>query len=127
MTTSRSYEELRNAWKGWRDVSGKTMRAQYQEYVELLNKAIKVGGMLLVYNVRFIIISLFAIFYFKNHDDFPYYHLSFMHNITLNKVEFGLGNFDLAYNHVSSLFFFIHYLNYHLLATIFILLALHQF
>jgi hypothetical protein len=54
----------------------------------------------------FIIISLFAIFYFKNHDDFPYYHLSFMHNITLNKVEFGLGNFDLAYNHVSSLFFF---------------------
>ena len=30
----------------------------------------------------FIIISLFAIFYFKNHDDFPYYHLSFMHNIT---------------------------------------------
>ena len=54
----------------------------------------------------FIVISLFAIFYFKNHDDFPYYHLSFMHNITLNKVEFGLGNFDLAYNHVSSLFFF---------------------
>ena len=54
----------------------------------------------------FIIISLFAIFYFKNHDDFPYYHLSFIHNITQNKVEFGLGNFDLAYNHVSSLFFF---------------------
>ena len=54
----------------------------------------------------FIVISLFAIFYFKNHDDFPYYHLSFIHNITLNKVEFGLGNFDLAYNHVSSIFFF---------------------
>ena len=54
----------------------------------------------------FITLSLFAIFYFKNHDDFPYYHLSFIHNITLNKVEFGLGNFDLAYNHVSSLFFF---------------------
>jgi hypothetical protein len=54
----------------------------------------------------FIIISLFAVLYFKNHDDFPYYHLSFIHNITLNKVEFGLGNFDLAYNHVSSLFFF---------------------
>ena len=54
----------------------------------------------------FIILSLLAILYFKNHDDFPYYHLSFIHNITLNKVEFGLGNFDLAYNHVSSLFFF---------------------
>ena len=54
----------------------------------------------------FTTISLFSIFYFKNHDDFPYYHLSFIHNITINKVEFGLGNFDLAYNHVSSLFFF---------------------
>ena len=54
----------------------------------------------------FIILSLLAILYFKNHDDFPYYHLSFINNITLNKVEFGLGNFDLAYNHVSSLFFF---------------------
>ena len=50
--------------------------------------------------------SLFSILYFKSHDDFPYYHLSFIHNLTLNKLEFGLGNFDLAFNHVSSLFFF---------------------
>ena len=47
-----------------------------------------------------------AILYFKSHDDFLYYHLSFINNLTLNKVEFGLGNFDLAFNHVSSLFFF---------------------
>jgi len=54
----------------------------------------------------FLILSFFSILYFKSHDDFPYYHLDFINNITLNKVEFGLGNFDLAYNHVSSLFFF---------------------
>ena len=47
-----------------------------------------------------------SILYFKSHDDFLYYHLSFIHNLTINKVEFGLGNFDLAFNHVSSLFFF---------------------
>ncbi len=54
----------------------------------------------------FLLISIFAILYFKSHDDFLYYHLSFIHNLTINKVEFGLGNFDLAFNHVSSLFFF---------------------
>ena len=58
------------------------------------------------YFLFFLIISTFSIFYFKSHDDFPYYHLSFIHNLTLNKLEFGLGNFDLAFNHVSSLFFF---------------------
>jgi len=58
------------------------------------------------YFLFFIALSIFAIFYFKNHDDFPYYHLNFIHNLFLNKIEFGLGNFDPSYNHVSSLFFF---------------------
>jgi hypothetical protein len=53
-----------------------------------------------------IVLSIFAVYYFKNHDDFSYYHLNFIHNLSLNKVEFGLGNIDPAYNHVSSLFFF---------------------
>lgn len=52
-----------------------------------------------------ILISLFAIFYSKNHDDFPYYHLAFIDNLTLSKLEFGLGNLDIAFNHVSSMFF----------------------
>ena len=58
------------------------------------------------YLIFFLVLSIFAILYFKSHDDFSYYHLSFIHNLTLNKVEFGLGNFDLAFNHVSSMFFF---------------------
>ena len=52
------------------------------------------------------LISFFAIFYFKSHDDFSYYHFSFIENITRNKIEFGLGHFDTAFNHVSSLFYF---------------------
>ena len=58
------------------------------------------------YYIFFLSLSIFSILYFKSHDDFPYYHLSFINNITENKVEFGLGIFDLAFNHVSSLFFF---------------------
>ncbi|XP_052287078.1 angiotensin-converting enzyme-like [Dreissena polymorpha] len=43
-TNSRNYDELRDAWKGWRDVSGKMMRSNYQEMVTLMNRAIKAGG-----------------------------------------------------------------------------------
>ena len=52
------------------------------------------------------LISFFSIFYFKSHDDFSYYHLSLINNITENKIEFGLSHFDIAFNHVSSLFYF---------------------
>ena len=52
------------------------------------------------------LISFFSLFFFKNHDDFSYYHLSFINNLTLNKVEFGIHNFDIAFNHTSSLFYF---------------------
>lgn len=44
MTNSRDYGKLNDAWKGWRDVSGKKMRSLYQEFVELMNKAIKAEG-----------------------------------------------------------------------------------
>ncbi|XP_052258696.1 angiotensin-converting enzyme-like [Dreissena polymorpha] len=44
ITNSRNYDELRDAWKGWRDVSGKMMRSKYQEFVTLMNMAIKAGG-----------------------------------------------------------------------------------
>ena len=52
------------------------------------------------------LISFFAIFYFKSHDDFSYYHLSLINNIVENKIEFGISHFDIAFNHVSSLFYF---------------------
>jgi len=52
------------------------------------------------------LLSFFAVFYFKSHDDFPYYHLSLINNIVENKIEFGISHFDIAFNHVSSLFYF---------------------
>ena len=62
------------------------------------------------FNFNFFLIAYFinfiALLYFKNHDDFSYYHLSFISNINQNKIEFGLSHFDVAFNHNSSLFYF---------------------
>ncbi|NXC02997.1 ACE enzyme, partial [Orthonyx spaldingii] len=44
MATSRDYNELLFAWKGWRDASGKKMRNNYKRYVELSNKAATLNG-----------------------------------------------------------------------------------
>ena len=70
-------------------------------YLKKYYKKIKFKYFFLAY-----LISFFAIFYFKSHDDFSYYHFSFIENITRNKIEFGLGHFNYAFSHVSSLFYF---------------------
>ncbi|NWR92221.1 ACE enzyme, partial [Furnarius figulus] len=44
MATSRDYNKLLFAWKGWRDASGKKMRNNYKRYVELSNKAAMLNG-----------------------------------------------------------------------------------
>ena len=44
MATSDNYNTLREAWMKWRDVSGKTMREDYKQYVELENKAAVLNG-----------------------------------------------------------------------------------
>ncbi|NXD26865.1 ACE enzyme, partial [Spelaeornis formosus] len=44
MATSRDYNYLLFAWKGWRDASGKKMRNNYKRYVELSNKAAMLNG-----------------------------------------------------------------------------------
>ena len=59
ITNSRNYNELRDAWKGWRDVSGAQMKSLYQEYVELLNKAIKDGGISSISTYYNIIYSIY--------------------------------------------------------------------
>ena len=41
----------------------------------------------------------------KNHDDFPYYHLTYSLGLTENKIQLGLGNLGIGYTHHSSLFF----------------------
>ncbi|XP_063315425.1 angiotensin-converting enzyme [Pelobates fuscus] len=44
MATSRDYDELLFAWKGWRDASGKKIRSDFKEYVKLVNKAAQLNG-----------------------------------------------------------------------------------
>ncbi|XP_061223897.1 angiotensin-converting enzyme [Neopsephotus bourkii] len=44
MATSRDYDELLFAWKGWRDASGKQIKNNYKRYVELSNKAAVLNG-----------------------------------------------------------------------------------
>lgn len=44
MATSRSYEELLWAWKGWRDKVGRAILPYFPKYVELTNKAARLNG-----------------------------------------------------------------------------------
>ncbi|XP_057571065.1 angiotensin-converting enzyme isoform X2 [Hippopotamus amphibius kiboko] len=44
MATSRSYEELLWAWKGWRDKVGRSILPYFPKYVELTNKAARLNG-----------------------------------------------------------------------------------
>lgn len=47
MANSRDYDTLLRAWKGWRDGTGKKIRTQYTEYVQLNNEGVREapGGM----------------------------------------------------------------------------------
>ena len=49
MARSRNYSLLEEAWKGWRDATGKKMRTLFEEYVSLHNEAIRDAGMDLVF------------------------------------------------------------------------------
>ena len=65
------------------------------------------------------ILFLLALFIAKNHEDFPYYHLPYTIQIVENKVNFGIGFFNIAYRTPSSLFylqstFFLPYINIYL-------------
>jgi hypothetical protein len=53
----------------------------------------------------FTIIFYLAFLVIKNHEDFPYYHLTNSLVLTENKLFIGLGNLDQGYRHSSSLFF----------------------
>ncbi|MDC3036040.1 hypothetical protein OA107_01480 [Candidatus Pelagibacter sp.] len=54
---------------------------------------------------------LIGVYVFKNHDDFPYYHLSYALNLSENGYAVGLGNFSHGFRTFSTLFY-IHSLFY---------------
>lgn len=45
MAHSRNFDELTYLWKMWHDNTGKKMRTNYAEYVNLMNKAAKENGL----------------------------------------------------------------------------------
>ena len=52
----------------------------------------------------FFIILFIGFFVSKNNEDFGYYHLPMSLQLVEQKLQFGLGNINIAYNHFSSLF-----------------------
>ena len=52
------------------------------------------------------IICLISIYVFKNHDDFPYYHLTYSLNLSENKFIIGTGVFSHGFRTFSSIFYF---------------------
>ena len=44
MATSRDPEELRYAWRAWRDAAGRPLRQQFAQYVRLSNEAARING-----------------------------------------------------------------------------------
>jgi peptidyl-dipeptidase A len=51
MRDTTDYDELQYYWSEWREQSGKNMRTDYQEYVNLMNSAARVNGEIGVINV----------------------------------------------------------------------------
>ena len=51
-------------------------------------------------------ILIVGIYVFKNHDDFPYYHLTYSLTLSENKYLFGLGRLGHGFRTHSSLFYF---------------------
>jgi hypothetical protein len=59
--------------------------------------------------IKIFLISLFyiiSLFISKNHEDFGYYHLASVINLTENKIQFGLANFNSGFGTHSSIFYF---------------------
>ena len=49
---------------------------------------------------------LIGLYIYKNHDDFPYYHLTYALNLSENGFLIGTGNFSHGFRTFSSLFYF---------------------
>ncbi len=69
-----------------------------------------------------LLILFIGVYVFKNHDDFPYYHLTYSLTLSENKYLFGLGRLGHGFRTHSSLFYFhsilyLPYIKYYLFHT----------
>ena len=71
-------------------------------------KIIKKDFVILILIFIFLIIFILSA---KNHDDFPYYHFSYINIITQLENVFGLGNFNHGFRTPSSIFYLSSLLN----------------
>jgi len=53
-----------------------------------------------------LLILFIGVYVYKNHDDFPYYHLTYALNLSENKFIIGTGIFSGGFKTPSSLFYF---------------------
>ena len=53
-----------------------------------------------------LLILFIGVYVYKNHDDFPYYHLTYALNLSENKFIIGTGIFSHGFRTPSSLFYF---------------------
>jgi hypothetical protein len=58
------------------------------------------------YFALLILIMLIGSYVYKNHDDFPYYHLTYSLNLSENKFIIGTGAFGHGFRTFSSLFYY---------------------
>ena len=65
-------------------------------------------------NIRFLLIIfltlIVAIFAAKNHDDFQYYHFSYIQLLTTSNLSIGIGQFNHGFRTPSSIFYFASFL-----------------
>ena len=64
-----------------------------------------------------------SLFILKNHDDFPFYHLTYSLGLTENKIQLGMGNMGHGPRHHSSVFYlnsliFLPYIKFYLFHSI---------
>ena len=73
-------------------------------FIYLISKLSKFNE-LKIFSLLFLLFLIGA-YVFKNHDDFPYYHLTYSLYLTENSFIVGTGNFSHGFRTFSSLFFY---------------------
>ena len=73
-------------------------------FIFLLKKSIKFSE--IKYFWILLLIFWIGLYVYKNHDDFPYYHLTYALNLSENSFAVGMGKFSHGFRTFSSLFYF---------------------
>ena len=73
-------------------------------FIFLLKKPIKFSE--IKYFWILLLIFWIGLYVYKNHDDFPYYHLTYALNLSENSFAVGMGKFSHGFRTFSSLFYF---------------------